>query len=239
MSLADENKRPLAESEVLSALFTMSRLSDVETARQAAGAVANLCECTDAHAHVVAQVRAGGGGGGTHTRTLSTPYAPFPLTLCLRGSTHTRCRASGVGGVRAPAVTLAGAQEGIHFLVQLMRSRNMPVYREAARACSNLLSSRTTHLPFLKEKGLKSVFRIARVEDFGCTYAAALMYRKLAATQDSHEGIVTDGLPPLLALCRAPDTHTRFQAAATLRDLCSNPAFKWPLVEKGALSVCS
>ena len=47
----------------------------------------------------------------------------------------------------------------MHFLVQLMRSRHLQVYREASRAMANLLVTPSIHDLFLAEDGLKSLFR--------------------------------------------------------------------------------
>jgi hypothetical protein len=93
-----------ASGNVLTPLASCVPRSDVECARHATGAIANVAEDTSTHEWIV-------------------------------------------------------KEEGVHFLVQLMRSRHLQVYREASRAMANLLVTPSIHDLFLAEDGLKSLFR--------------------------------------------------------------------------------
>ena len=155
-----------------------------------------------------------------------------------------------------------GLGEGVIGLVRVLRSRVAVVYREAARACANLLATPAAVPAFLDAKGLTCVLRVARLaegSDAAVGYSAASMCRALVASAQATQALLArDGLAPLLALLAAaaaaadtvmqspiasaaataaPWPATRFQAACAVRDMCANPSLKLPLAERGLVAV--
>lgn len=125
---------------------------------------------------------------------------------------------------------------GLHVLTYLMRSRHVSTHREAARAVANLLTSNDSHVVFLSEDGLRSVFFVAASRDAECQYCAALIFRKLTLNVETHNSIFgKGGMRPLIDLVGLPDVRTRRQAAAALRDLASNKEHKVTFSEEGGL----
>jgi len=51
------------------------------------------------------------------------------------------------------------SEQGLHYIVNLMRSRRLSVHREACRAAANILATEDLHIPYMSEGGLKSMFR--------------------------------------------------------------------------------
>lgn len=63
--------------------------------------------------------------------------------------------------------------------------------------------------------------------DDECQYNAAIIYRKLCADQHTHDYVVgRGGLQALLGLVQLRGLGTQRQAAAALRDICSNKDHK-------------
>lgn len=75
--------------------------------------------------------------------------------------------------------------------------------------------------------GLRSLLLVAASLDDECQYNAAVIYRKLCADEHTHDYIVgRGGLQALLGLVQLRGLGTQRQAAAALRDICSNKDHK-------------
>lgn len=82
--------------------------------------------------------------------------------------------------------------------------------------------------PVAKNKdGLRSLLLVATSLDDECQYNAAVIYRKLCADRHTHDYVVgRGGLQALLGLVQLRGLGTQRQAAAALRDVCSNKDHK-------------
>lgn len=79
---------------------------------------------------------------------------------------------------------------------------------------------------FLKD-GLRSLLLVATSLDDECQYNAAVICRKLCADRHTHDYFVgRGGLQALLGLVQLRGLGTQRQAAAALRDMCSNKDHK-------------
>lgn len=79
----------------------------------------------------------------------------------------------------------------------------------------------------VRKDGLRSLLLVATSLDDECQYNAAVIYRKLCADQHTHDYVVgRGGLQALLGLVQLRGLGTQRQAAAALRDLCSNKEHK-------------
>lgn len=77
------------------------------------------------------------------------------------------------------------------------------------------------------QDGLRSLLLVATSLDDECQYNAAVIYRKLCADRHTHDYVVgRGGLQALLGLVQLRGLGTQRQAAAALRDLCSNKDHK-------------
>lgn len=75
--------------------------------------------------------------------------------------------------------------------------------------------------------GLRSLLLVATSLDDECQYNAAVIYRKLCADRHTHDYVVgRGGLQALLGLVQLRGLGTQRQAAAALRDVCSNKEHK-------------
>lgn len=79
----------------------------------------------------------------------------------------------------------------------------------------------------LLQDGLRSLLLVATSLDDECQYNAAVIYRKLCADRHTHDYVVgRGGLQALLGLVQLRGLGTQRQAAAALRDVCSNKDHK-------------
>lgn len=77
------------------------------------------------------------------------------------------------------------------------------------------------------QDGLRSLLLVATSLDDECQYNAAVIYRKLCADRHTHDYVVgRGGLQALLGLVQLRGLGTQRQAAAALRDVCSNKDHK-------------
>jgi len=183
LSVWEEQRMILVKSLVLEPLLTLSQYSDVEVARFALGAIANIAEVKSSHQILIEQ------------------------------------------------------KNIIHFLVLSSRNRSVDIHREATRALSNLLSSLDGRKEFLSERGLQSLFAIARSVDVECQYNAALCLRKLVSDHSNHNKLVAQGsLKSIILLTDAEDLGVQLQALSALKSISSNQEMKVEFVEQGGLS---
>ncbi|KAJ0388670.1 hypothetical protein ATCC90586_011404 [Pythium insidiosum] len=86
-----------------------------------------------------------------------------------------------------------------------MRSRHLPVYREAARCVANLMTTPELHTTLLNEEGLSALLRVAKIEDHECQYHTALTFHKLSSNTVTHRALLTGGaVATLHALLTVP-----------------------------------
>lgn len=80
---------------------------------------------------------------------------------------------------------------------------------------------------YILQDGLRSLLLVATSLDDECQYNAAVIYRKLCADRHTHDYVVgRGGLQALLGLVQLRGLGTQRQAAAALRDVCSNKDHK-------------
>lgn len=79
----------------------------------------------------------------------------------------------------------------------------------------------------LSQDGLRSLLLVATSLDDECQYNVAVIYRKLCADRHTHDYVVgRGGLQALIGLVQLRGLGTQRQAAAALRDVCSNKDHK-------------
>ncbi|KAG6974314.1 hypothetical protein JG688_00003126 [Phytophthora aleatoria] len=180
LSLAQSNKLIVASSPALfQQLFALCSSPDVEVARNACGAAANIAENVRTHEYMI-------------------------------------------------------DVQAVHVGVKAMRSRHLPVYREASRLVANLMSTPEFHAVLLNEEGLAAVARVAKIEDQECQYNTALALHKLTSNSDTHRALLGSGsVQTLHMLLGAPGLDVQRQAAAALKTLTANKDNKPTLAEDG------
>jgi hypothetical protein len=110
----------------------------------------------------------------------------------------------------------------MHSMIFLMRSRHVPVHREACRCVANLLSSTSFHRQFLDDNGLNSLFRQSRSQDAETLFSCSVIFRKLAPVLLNHEPIISKGgLSPLQHLTLTTEVETNRQVSRDLRSRLS------------------
>lgn len=93
--------------------------------------------------------------------------------------------------------------------------------------CLSLKLDRAEHPKIVLKDGLRSLLLVATSLDDECQYNAAVIYRKLCADRHTHDYVVgRGGLQALLGLVQLRGLGTQRQAAAALRDMCSNKDHK-------------
>ncbi|KAF1331179.1 Vacuolar protein, partial [Globisporangium splendens] len=182
LTLAQANKIVVAQSSKLfHQLVTLCMSTDIEVARNAYGAVANIPEDVETHMYMI--------------------------------DVH-----------------------AVHVGVKTMRRRHLPVYREATRMISNLLSTPEFHMMLLHEEGLSALMRVAKIEDHECQYNTALSFHKLSSNTVTHAALLTSGaVETLHALLTVPGLDVQHQAAASLKNLTASKENKPKLADDGTV----
>jgi hypothetical protein len=134
----------------------------------------------------------------------------------------------------------------VHFLVQLMRSRHLQVYREASRAMANLLVTPSIHDLFLAEDGLKSLFRaLACAFCCGCCLWAAASRAPQCVSLSCPVPVACLSSEPACpchlwslpsGIARVPDDACHYNGALCYRNLSTTRSSHAGIVDDGGLT---
>ncbi len=127
----------------------------------------------------------------------------------------------------------------LSFFGKKMKSRNIGIKREASRAVSNLLTSKTSHKMFFDANGLNSIQCVSQSLDKECQYSIALSMNKLSTNFFYHNELLTYGaLHIILNLAKLKNNLIAArQAASALRRLSSNREFKVSIANEGGMQL--
>lgn len=184
LSRSHASKMTIAQrSDVLELVFARCASGDIEVARHACGAAANLAEDVATHELMV--------------------------------------------DVHAVRVAL-----------RAMRSRHLPVYREASRLLANLMTTDEFHTLVTndQEPGLPALMRVAKVDDHECQYNCALAFHKLSGSPSVHGALLASvAVKTIHALLACPGLDVQHQAAGALKNLTVCKKNKPKLAEDGTV----
>jgi hypothetical protein len=111
--------------------------------------------------------------------------------------------------------------DAVSSAISALGHQELDIKREAARAVTNLLSTKEIH-PEVVEHGLDNLIILSAESCDECRYLTATSFRKLSTTRTAHHTLINNGLQNIIALTKVSDAMTRRHAATAVRDLSAS-----------------
>lgn len=218
-----ENRHGLIESGILSILSSEGRSSEIDIQREVAACLFELTLSASLRHTVV--------------------DACCPELFILLTSKDTKTAASSAGALANSAEetdlhgTLKDAGASVALSHILLQNTSVHVIREATRATSNIVSTKSCQDEYIQCGGLVGLINIvSTIMDKECNHYVARSLNILSFNAKTHSFIVKDGLSAVHLLMQSNDTVTSSNAATSLRNTCANGKYTNKIVKQGSIS---